>query len=173
MDAADPEPSIAARIEPMRDSDWAQVEAIYRSGISTGNATFETETPTWQEWDTRHHRFSRLVARAAANVLGWAALSPVSTRKVYAGVAEVSVYIAESARGHGLGNRLLQALIESSEQNGIWTLQAGIFAENVASIRLHEACKFRVVGRRQRIGCLHGIWRDTVLMELRSSTVGK
>jgi len=156
----------------MRDSDWPHVEAIYRAGIGTGNATFETETPTWQDWDARHHRFSRLVVRSGANVLAWAALSPISNRKVYAGVAEVSVYIAESARGQGLGKRLLQALIESSEQNGIWTLQAGIFPENAASIHLHEACGFRVVGRRQRIGCLHGIWRDTVLVELRSSTVG-
>jgi len=157
----------------MRDDDWAQVEAVYHDGICTGNATFETETPAWQEWDARHHRFSRLVARIGNDVLGWAALSPVSTRRVYAGVAEVSVYIASRARGHGLGKRLLQALIESAEQNGIWTLQAGIFPENAASIRLHEVCGFRTVGRRERIGCLHGVWRDTVLMEYRSSAVGQ
>ena len=131
-------PVNAPLIEPMRDEDWPHVEAIYRAGIATGKATFETETPTREQWDTRHHSFSRLVARDVNSVLGWAALSPVSTRKVYAGVAEVSVYIAENARGQGLGERLLQALIESSEQNGIWTLQAGIFPENAASIRLHD-----------------------------------
>jgi len=165
-------PVNAPLIEPMRDEDWPHVEAIYRAGIATGKATFETETPTRGQWDTRHHSFSRLVARDVNSVLGWAALSPVSTRRVYAGVAEVSVYIAENARGQGLGERLLQALIESSEQNGIWTLQAGIFPENAASIRLHEACGFRIVGRRERIARLHARWRDTVLMERRSSRVG-
>ena len=151
---------------------WPQVEAIYRAGIATGNATFETETPTWDEWDARHLPFGRLVARQQEDLLGWAALSPVSTRKVYVGVAEVSVYLAESARGKGHGRTLLQASIESSEKNGIWTLQAGIFPENTASIRLHQSCGFRIVGRRERIGRLHGRWRDTVLMERRSSRVG-
>jgi len=169
---ADSEHSTALVIEPMRREDWPSVEGIYCAGIATGNATFETEPPGWEQWDARHLPFARLVARHAGIVAGWAALSAVSTRKVYVGVAEVSVYVAETARGKGLGKVLLQALIESSEQHSIWMLQAGIFPENAASIRLHEACGFRIVGRRERIAQLHGRWRDTVLMERRSSRVG-
>lgn len=157
----------------MRAEDWAEVEAIYREGIATGNATFETETPAWEEWDARHLRVGRLVVRDGSGVCGWAALSPVSMRRVYAGVAEVTVYVAERARGRGVGKALLEALIEQSEQNGIWTLQAGIFPENAASIGLHTACGFRVVGKRDRIGMLRGMWRDTVLMERRSAVAGK
>lgn len=159
-------------VEAMRAEDWGEVEAIYREGIATGNATFETETPSWEQWDARHLRLARLVARDGDAVCGWAALSPVSARRVYAGVAEVSVYVAEKARGRGVGKALLQGLIEQSEQNGIWTLQAGIFPENVTSLGLHAARGFRVVGRRERIAMLHGVWRDTVLMERRSVVVG-
>lgn len=156
----------------MQPSDWPLVEAIYAEGIATGNATFESESPGWEAWDSRHHPHSRLVARSWDCVLGWAALSPVSVRKVYAGVAEVSVYVASAAQGQGIGKALMAALIEASEQNGIWTLQASIFPENVASIRLHEAHGFRQVGRRERIAQLNGKWRDTVILERRSQRVG-
>jgi L-amino acid N-acyltransferase YncA len=159
-------------IETMRVEDWSQVAAIYREGIATGNATFETEVPSWEEWHRRHLRFARLVARGANRIGGWAALSPVSMRQVYAGVAEVSVYVGAQGRGRGLGKMLLQALIDASEKNGIWTLQAGIFPENVSSIALHKGCGFREVGRRERIGMLRGVWRDTVLLERRSAATG-
>src|ERR1019366_6671578 len=124
-------------IEPMQDSDWPAVREIYREGIHTGNATFQTAAPEWAEWDAGHLRHSRLVARSEGSIGGWAALSAVSRRECYAGVAEVSIYIAETHRGQGLGRRLLAALIGESEANGIWTLQAGIFPENRASIALH------------------------------------
>ncbi len=152
---------------------WTSVEAIYRQGIATGNATFETQSPSWEAWDAGHLAHSRLVAaNADGTVLGWAALSPVSGRCVYGGVAEVSVYGADAARGRGVGRQLLEALISESEKNGIWTLQAGIFPENAASIRLHATHGFRVLGRRERIGKLAGVWRDTVLLERRSAVVG-
>lgn len=142
-------------------------------GIATGNATFETQAPAWDAWDAGHLAHSRLVAtEAAGSVLGWAALSPVSGRCVYGGVAEVSVYVADAARGQGLGRQLLVALVASSEKNGIWTLQAGIFPENTASLHLHETQGFRVLGRRERIGKLAGVWRDTILLERRSAVVG-
>jgi L-amino acid N-acyltransferase YncA len=160
------------RIEVMSAEDWPAVEQIYKQGIATQNATFETESPGWESWNAKHHSHSRLVARNHQNIVGWAALSPVSTRRVYAGVAEVSIYVAETARGKGLGKALLGALIEQSEQNGIWTLQAGIFPENVASIALHKSLGFRQVGRREKIGQLHGVWRDVILLERRSSTGG-
>jgi len=155
------------RILPLLPTHWPAVERIYREGIATGNATFETESPGWEGWDAKHHRHSRLIALQGEDALGWAALSPVSARRVYAGVAEVSIYVASSARGKGVGRALLRALIEESEQNGIWTLQAGIFPENRASIRLHQAHGFREVGRRERIGQLKGVWRDVVLLERR------
>jgi L-amino acid N-acyltransferase YncA len=158
-------------IEEMRQTDWEAVRKIYLEGIATGNATFETEAPDYQTWNRNHLNFARLVARANSAVVGWAALSAVSSRRVYAGVAEVSVYVSESARGEGIGRALLRSLIEESEQNGVWTLQAGIFPENSASIALHEQCGFRVVGRRERIGELNGAWRDVILLERRSSTV--
>ncbi len=158
------------QIVSMRPDDWPAVEAIYLEGLATGKASFETESPGWANWSAKHHLHSRLVARADERVLGWAALSPVSTRPVYAGVAEVSIYIADAARGQGVGKALLHALIEQSEQNGIWTLQAGIFPENTASIALHESCGFRQVGRREKIGKLNGVWRDVVLLERRSKT---
>jgi phosphinothricin acetyltransferase len=158
-------------VESMRASDWPAIGAIYAEGIATGNATFETETPDWLKWNAAHIDGCRFVAREAGQVIGWAALSRVSSREVYAGVAEVSVYVAERARGRGVGLKLLQVLVAASEQAGFWTLQAGIFAENTASIRLHECCGFRIVGRREKIACLHGAWRDTVLMERRSAVV--
>jgi L-amino acid N-acyltransferase YncA len=156
----------------MQPEDWPAVRTIYGEGIATGNATFETELPGWQKWDGNHRQDCRLVARNAEQVLGWAALSPVSGRVVYSGVAEVSVYVATAARGSGVGKALLKALIEESERHGVWTLQAGIFAENAASIAIHKSCGFREVGIRQRVGKLGEIWRDVVLLERRSSRVG-
>jgi len=158
-------------LQPMDAAAGPAVLEIYRQGIATGNATFETETPSWEKWTAAHLPHSRIVARNGASVLGWAALSPVSSRCVYAGVAEVSIYIAEEARGLGVGRALLEELIRQSENNGLWTLQAGIFPENEASIRLHKSCGFREVGRRERIGKLGDRWRDTVLLERRSTTV--
>jgi phosphinothricin acetyltransferase len=154
-------------ISPMLSEQWPQVERIYREGIATGNATFETESPGWENWDAKHHRHSRLIALDGIGLLGWAALSPVSTRRVYAGVAEVSVYVAQAARGRGVGRALLTALVEQAEENGIWTLQAGIFPENRASIALHKVFGFREVGVRERIGQLRGVWRDVLLLERR------
>ena len=165
-------------IELMREIDWEQVRAIYLEGIATGHATFETSAPTWEHWNASHLRDSRFVARsgdvmkAGGVIKGWAALSPVSSRCVYAGVAEVSVYVGERYRGEGIGKALLGALIASSEAVGIWTLQAGVFPENVGSVRLHERCGFREVGRRERIGQMNDVWRDTLLLERRSKVVG-
>jgi len=158
---------------PMQPSDWPAVQAIYLEGIAAGNATFETESPGWETWTSRHHLHSRLVARGEGRILGWAALSPVSARQVYAGVAEVSVYVAGAARGRGIGKALMAALVEASEANAIWTLQASIFPEKIASIRLHEAYGFRQIGRRERIAQLAGRWRDTVILERRSRRVGQ
>jgi L-amino acid N-acyltransferase YncA len=152
--------------------DWPVVRAIYLDGIATGQATFETEAPSWEKWDAGHLPSPRLVARESDDVLGWAALSPVSERCVYAGVAEISVYVSATHRGRGVGGKLLTSLIEESEKNGIWTLQAGIFQENTASLALHRSCGFREVGRRERIGKMNGVWRDTVLLERRSNLVG-
>jgi L-amino acid N-acyltransferase YncA len=157
----------------MRTADWEAVRAIYIQGIATGNATFEQTAPEWEAWDAAHFSYCRLVARAGEEVLGWAALSPYSRRQVYAGVAEVSVYVAEAARGRGVGAALLAGLVTESARNGLWTLQARVFPENTASIRLHEHCGFRVVGTRERIGCLDGRWRDVVLMERRGAFVAK
>ncbi len=151
---------------------WPQVRAIYLEGIATGNATFETSAPEWAGWDSAHLQACRFVALSSEEVQGWAALSPVSGRCVYAGVAEVSVYVAERARGRKIGKALLEALISASEQNGIWTLQAGIFPENVASVALHEHAGFRMVGRRERLGAMQGRWRDVLLLERRSKVVG-
>ena len=159
-------------IDPMSGADWERVRLIYLEGIATGHATFETDTPSREKWNDGHLQTARLVARDGENILGWAALSPVSTRSVYGGVAEVSVYVRETERGRGTGRALLQALIAESEKNGIWTLQAGIFPENTASINLHLQCGFREVGRRERIGKLNGVWRDTTLLERRSKSVG-
>jgi L-amino acid N-acyltransferase YncA len=159
-------------IRPMTAEDWPAVRIIYAEGIATGNATFATEIPDWDRWNSNHLPGCRLVAINTKEVLGWAALSPVSARQVYAGVTEVSVYVAPSARGTGVGRALLQALIEESERGGIWTLQAGIFPENIASVSLHKSLGFREVGRRERIGKMLDRWRDTLLLERRSSIVG-
>ena len=162
---------------PLTADHWPAVRAIYTQGIATGNATFATNAPSWEEWDASHLPHSRLVAVDAGyarsgQVLGWAALSPVSSRCVYGGVAEVSVYVAGAARGRGVGRQLLAALVAESEAHGIWTLQAGIFPENTTSVSIHAGAGFREVGRRERIGQLHGVWRDTLLLERRSSVVG-
>src|SRR5213593_4515794 len=152
----------------MDPSDWADVRAIYLEGIETGNATFEVEAPSWEAWDSAHLREPRLAARDGARVLGWAALTPVSGRCVYAGVGDLSVYVAAGARGRGVGRALLEALIDASERAGIWTLQAGIFPENAASIALHERCGFELVGVRRKIGQMpDGRWRDVLLYERR------
>jgi len=159
-------------IEAMSEKDWPAVSTIYGEGIATRNATFEKSIPEWQKWDSGHLRTCRLVARAGNDVLGWAALTPVSGRCVYAGVAEVSVYVAERARGQKVGLKLLHKLVEASERVGIWTLQAGIFPENIASVELHKRCGFTTVGTRKRLGRMDGRWRDVSLMERRSKTVG-
>lgn len=159
-------------IREMTPDDWPAVRAIYEEGIATGHATFQTAAPSWEEWDADHLRDCRLVAVDGHRVLGWAALTKVSGRCVYRGVAEVSVYVAASARGRGVGRRLLDALVAESERNDVWTLQAGVFPENSASVAIHERCGFRVVGRRERLGQMRGDWRDVLLLERRSSTVG-
>jgi len=151
---------------------WPQLRAVYLEGVETGHATFETEAPGWARWDAAHLPFARLVALDGERVAGWAALGRVSAREVYAGVAEVSVYVGREFRGAGAGRSLLAALVEASEQNGVWTLQASVFPENAASMALHRACGFREVGRRERIGRLRGRWRDTILLERRSRLVG-
>jgi len=157
----------------MTSDDWPNVRAIYLEGIATGNATFETDAPSWEAWDRAHVADLRLVARDAdGSVLGWVAVTPVSGRCVYAGVADLSVYVSAAARGRGVGRTLLTALIQSSERAGIWTLQAGIFPENAPSLALHRACGFRDVGRRERIGKMHGVWRDVLLLERRSGSAG-
>jgi len=159
-------------IAALTPADWDDVRRIYVEGIATGNATLETEAPSWEKWDRGHRGDARFVAREEHRVVGWAALSRVSERCVYEGVAEVSVYVASDARGRGVGRRLLEELVRASEDAGVWTLQAGIFPENAASIALHERCGFRVVGTRQRLGRLRGRWRDVALLERRSPRVG-
>jgi L-amino acid N-acyltransferase YncA len=160
-------------LEVMTVDHWRTVREIYREGMATGNATFEKADPDWEKWNAGHLPCCRWIARAGDQVLGWAALSPVSGRAVYAGVAEVSVYVAEQARGRGVGKELLRALVTASEENGIWTLQASIFPENASSIAIHRKCGFRVVGTREGVGCMDGRWRDTVLLERRSAIVGR
>jgi len=159
-------------IEQMVERDWPAVRAIYEEGINTGNATFEKSPPEWTSWDAGHLRICRLVARSGDDVLGWAALSPVSSRCVYAGVAEVSVYVAGQAQRRGIGTKLLTSLVEASEREGIWTLQAGIFPENIPSVELHKRHGFRIVGTRERLGSMDGRWRDVLLMERRSHVAG-
>ncbi len=147
------------------------VARIFSEGIATGNATFETEVPSWEEWDAAHLAEHRLVAERDGRVAGWIALAPVSSRECYAGVAEVSAYVGEEARGEGVGGELLAALIESSERGGLWTLQTGVFPENEVSLGLLRQFGFRVVGTQERIGRLHGAWRDVLLLERRSEVV--
>jgi L-amino acid N-acyltransferase YncA len=163
---------LASTIEPMTSDDWEAVRSISLEGIETGNATFETDAPDYETWDQGRRNDCRLVARSVGQVVGWAALSPVSARPAYAGVAEVSVYVAASAHGRGIGRTLLRALIEASERAGIWTLQGSIFPENATSLALVKGCGFREVGHRERIGCRNGVWRDTILVERRSRVLG-
>ena len=160
------------RTEAINYSHWPEVSRIYEEGIATGMATFEKEIPSWEAWDANHLKSCRIIARNNEEVLGWAALSPVSSRCVYGGVAEVSVYVAANARGKGIGKILMNRLITESESEGFWTLQAGIFPENKNSIRLHEKSGFRIIGFRERIGQLDGVWKDNVLLERRSSKIG-
>ena len=155
----------------MTPGDWPAVRAIYEEGLATGLASFENAAPSWEQWNRARLPHSRLVARENA-VLGWAALSPVSKRSCYTGVAEVSVYVAAAARGRGAGRALLEALIESAEVHGIWTLQGATFPENQVSLALQARCGFRVIGRRERIAQRDGVWRDTILTERRSRKIG-
>jgi phosphinothricin acetyltransferase len=158
-------------ISTMAGADWPAVAEIYRQGIETGHASFETEVPPFEAWDAGHLAEPRLVARLEGAVAGWAALSPVSDRCVYGGVAEASVYVAPALGGRGIGTRLLSDLVHRAEDAGIWTVQAGFFPENAASLALHQRCGFRVVGRRERLGRHHGVWRDVLLVERRSDAI--
>ncbi len=159
-------------IREMKASDWGQVSQIYAEGIATGFATFEQEIPTYENWNQAHLTQCRLVAEESNNILGWAALSPVSSRCVYGGIGEVSVYIGAENQGKGIGKLLLERLIIESEDAGLWTIQSGIFPENKASIHLHEKVGFRYIGKRERVGKLHGQWKDNLLFERRSNKVG-
>jgi len=161
------------QIRNMTPGDWPEVARIYQEGISTGLATFETMVPDYQSWDKSHIKECRLIAEAEKKIVGWAVLSPVSGRCVYGGVAEVSVYIDKITRGKGVGKALMSKLIEESEKAGYWTLQSGIFPENEASIKLHEKVGFRFLGKREKVAKTHqGIWKDNLLFERRSKTVG-
>lgn len=159
-------------LRPFKKEDWATVAEIYRQGIETGNATFQKEVPNWESWDLGHLKTCRIVAFIDNEIIGWAALTPVSGRCVYAGVAEVSVYVASKNKGQKTGTKLLESLIAESESEGLWTLQAGIFPENIASLKIHENLGFRKVGFREKIGKMNNIWRDTILLERRSKIVG-
>jgi phosphinothricin acetyltransferase len=154
-------------VRPMSPDDWPAVRSIYLEGIATGDATFESSAPTWEAWDAGHAQECRLVGTEQDRVVGWAALTRVSGRPVYSGVAEVSVYVATAARGRSVGCTLLEELVKESERKGFWTLQAGIFPENAASIAIHRRCGFRIVGTRERLGMMEGRWRDVVLLERR------
>ena len=156
----------------MKAEDWETVKSIYLEGIATKNATFEQNAPEWEDWDRNHLNVCRIVIRENDQIIGWAALSPVSRRPVYSGVVEVSIYISDHAKGRGVGKTLLKRLVDESERAGIWTLQGGIFPENEASIAIHKVCGFRIVGVRERVGQMDGVWRDVVLMERRSKIVG-
>jgi L-amino acid N-acyltransferase YncA len=159
------------QIRALTREDWPRVEAIYAEGIATRNATFDTEPPSWEGFDAARLREHRFVAVDDGEVVGWVAVSPTSARACYAGVVENSVYVAEGARGRGVGRALMEALIASTEAAGIWTIQTGVFPENEATLALHERVGFRVVGRLERIAQLDGVWRDTLLLERRSATV--
>jgi L-amino acid N-acyltransferase YncA len=165
-------------IDEMRENDWPEVAAIYQEGIDTGNATFaKTPPPSWNEWCKSKINTCSIVAREESKMLGWAAVSPVSERCVYKGVAEVSIYVGNNSAGKGIGSKLMQNLIEVCEENGIWTLQAGIFPENKASINLHIKYGFRIVGLREKLGKMEfgefkNMWRDVLLLERRSTNIG-
>lgn len=171
VDEARPAAGSEPTLRPLRRADWPAVAAIYEEGIRTGQATFETEVSCWDAWDTTHLMRPRLVACLGPEVVGWAAVAPVSSRSVYRGVVEDSVYVAGRARGTGIGRMLLAALVAEADGEGIWTIQAAVFPENRASIALHRACGFRTVGVRERLGQLGGVWRDVVLLERRSPVV--
>jgi L-amino acid N-acyltransferase YncA len=158
-------------LRPLGRGDWPAAADIYWDGMRDGLSTFETEVPSWEAWDRQHHRDHRLVADLLGDIVGWAALAPVSTRRCYAGIAENSVYVARTARGLGIGRALLEALIAGGEAAGIWTIQTSVFPENRASLALHETCGFRVIGVRKRIARRDGVWRDTVFLERRSEVV--
>ena len=151
---------------------YRQLAEIYLEGIATGNATFETGAPSWEDWNKSHLTHSRIAVFDNDEMAGWASLSPVNNRCVYGGVGEVSVYVSNKHRNKGIGKILLLELIKQSEENGLWTLQSGIFSENITSIKLHENCGFRKIGYREKIGKMNGIWRDNIIMERRSKTVG-
>lgn len=159
-------------IRPITKDNFSEVVEIYKQGLATNIATFQNDLPQWEDWNKGHLDFCRISIYENNKMLGWTALTPVSSRCVYAGVAEVSVYIAQNERGKGIGKILLNELIKQSEANGIWTLQSGIFSENQSSIRLHEKCGFRMVGFREKIGKKNGIWKDNILMEHRSKNIG-
>jgi L-amino acid N-acyltransferase YncA len=169
--------SVTITIRALEAADWPAVERIYREGIATGNATFEANPPTWDEFDREKVPEPRLVAEVDGEVVGWAAASQISSRCVYEGVLEHSVYVAEAARGQGIGRMLLRAFLEASESNGTWTVQSGIFPENEPSLALHEQLGFRTVGTRERVGKMSygpfaGQWRDVVMIERRSPVIG-
>lgn len=162
---------VRAELRQLEADDWPAVRDIYREGIRSGLATFEIEAPTWEEWDAAHHAQHRLIAEMGDRIVGWAALAPVSSRRVYAGVVEDSVYVPVDAQGQGVGGALLSALVAGAEAAGIWTIEAGIFPENGASIAVHQRCGFRIVGVRERLGKRDGLWRDVLLLERRSALV--
>jgi L-amino acid N-acyltransferase YncA len=159
-------------IIPIHKDHFPEIAEIYRQGLETGNATFETTLPTWEEWDKAKLKHSRLVAIIDNTVVGWAALSAVSDRCVYGGVAEVSIYISNDYQGKGIGKALMQKLIEESESNRIWTLQSGMFPENETTVALHKSAGFRMIGHREKVGKLGNTWRNTIMMERRSKTIG-
>ena len=163
---------VRAELRQLGAEDWPAVREIYRQGIRGGLATFEVEAPAWEDWDAAHHDEHRLVAEIGDRIVGWATLAPVSSRRVYAGVAEDSVYVADDAQGQGIGGALLSALVAGAEAAGIWTIEAGIFPENGASIAVHQRCGFRIVGVREKLGKRDGLWRDVLLLERRSALVG-
>lgn len=163
---------IKVEIKKMLPDYWNEVSKIYKEGIETGMATFEESVPNWETWDSNHLKDCRLIAKIGEEIAGWAALSAVSSRCVYGGVGEVSVYVAHKFRANNIGSELLEKLVQESEICGLWTIQSGIFPENIASIKLHEKVGFRKIGFRERIGKLDGIWKDNILLERRSKLVG-
>jgi phosphinothricin acetyltransferase len=158
-------------IKNMLPQHWTEVSIIYKDGIETGLATFEKETPNWMDWDNNHLKVCRIIAVLNEKIVGWAALSPVSSRCVYGGIGEVSIYVAREFRGNKIGEKLLKKLISESEENRLWTIQSGIFPENINSIKLHEKVGFRKIGYREKIGELDGIWKDNILFEKRSKLI--